>query len=136
MAELTVPEDSVFDEGPIKAPAHATGALVLISLAMMISLAFGAVGLAVGMRASSPESVQSIFPLIFVFLFMSSMSLLISSAVLALPIGVLAGLGAPLWLMALAPVYGLVLAEAGRRLAATRAYPRLPELLASVSRAS
>lgn len=51
------------------------GALVLIALATVISLAFGAVGLAVGMRANSPESVQSLFPLIFVFLFMSSMSL-------------------------------------------------------------
>jgi ABC-2 type transport system permease protein len=51
------------------------GALVLIALAIAISLAFGSVGLAVGMRSSTPESVQSLFPLIFVFLFMSSMSL-------------------------------------------------------------
>jgi ABC-2 type transport system permease protein len=51
------------------------GALVLIGLSIVISLAFGSIGLAVGMRSSSPESVQSIFPLIFVFLFMSSMSL-------------------------------------------------------------
>jgi ABC-2 type transport system permease protein len=51
------------------------GAVVLIALATVISLAFGSVGLFAGMRANSPESVQSIFPLIFVFLFMSSMSL-------------------------------------------------------------
>ena len=51
------------------------GILVLIALATVISLAFGAVGLAIGLRTSSPESVQSLFPLIFVFLFMSSMSL-------------------------------------------------------------
>ncbi|HMA26300.1 MAG: ABC transporter permease [Solirubrobacterales bacterium] len=51
------------------------GALVMIALAIAISLAFGSVGLAVGMRSSTPESVQSLFPLIFVFLFMSSMSL-------------------------------------------------------------
>ncbi len=51
------------------------GALVLIALATVITLAFGSIGLYVGMRASSPESVQSLFPLIFVFLFMSSMSL-------------------------------------------------------------
>jgi len=51
------------------------GVLVLIALAIVISLAFGAVGLAVGLRTSSPESVQSLFPLIFVFLFLSSMSL-------------------------------------------------------------
>jgi ABC-2 type transport system permease protein len=51
------------------------GALVLIALSIAICLAFGSIGLAVGMRASSPESVQSLFPLIFVFLFLSSMSL-------------------------------------------------------------
>src|SRR3954466_7531482 len=41
------------------------GALVLIALAICITLAFGSIGLAVGMRASTPESVQSLFPLIF-----------------------------------------------------------------------
>ena len=51
------------------------GALVMIALSIVITLAFGSIGLAVGMRSSSPESVQSLFPLIFVFLFMSSMSL-------------------------------------------------------------
>jgi ABC-2 type transport system permease protein len=52
-----------------------SGALVLVALAILISMAFGSIGLAVGTRASAPESVQSLFPLIFVFLFMSSMSL-------------------------------------------------------------
>jgi ABC-2 type transport system permease protein len=52
-----------------------TGALVMIALAIVISLAFGSIGLAIGMRTSTPEAVQSLFPLIFVFLFMSSMSL-------------------------------------------------------------
>jgi ABC-2 type transport system permease protein len=51
------------------------GAVVLVALAIAITLAFGSVGLAVGMRSSTPEGVQSLFPLIFVFLFMSSMSL-------------------------------------------------------------
>jgi ABC-2 type transport system permease protein len=51
------------------------GALVLISLATLITLAFGSIGLIVGMRASSPENAQGIFPLVFVFLFMSSMAL-------------------------------------------------------------
>jgi len=51
------------------------GAVVLVLLAIAISLAFGSVGLAVGMRSSTPEAVQSLFPLIFVFLFLSSMSL-------------------------------------------------------------
>ncbi|HKH40382.1 MAG TPA: ABC transporter permease [Solirubrobacterales bacterium] len=51
------------------------GVLVMVALSIAISLAFGSVGLAVGMRVDAPEKVQSIFPLIFVFLFLSSMSL-------------------------------------------------------------
>jgi ABC-2 type transport system permease protein len=51
------------------------GALVLIALAIAICLAFGSIGLAIGMRVDAPEKVQSLFPLIFVFLFLSSMSL-------------------------------------------------------------
>jgi ABC-2 type transport system permease protein len=49
--------------------------VVMVALVIAISLAFGSVGLAVGMRVDAPEKVQSLFPLIFVFLFMSSMSL-------------------------------------------------------------
>jgi ABC-2 type transport system permease protein len=51
------------------------GALVLIALATLITLAFGSIGLIAGMRASTPENVQGLFPVIFVFLFMSSMAL-------------------------------------------------------------
>jgi ABC-2 type transport system permease protein len=51
------------------------GAMVLIALATLITLAFGSIGLIAGMRASTPENVQGLFPLIFVFLFMSSMAL-------------------------------------------------------------
>jgi ABC-2 type transport system permease protein len=51
------------------------GALVLIALSIAISLAFGSIGLAVGMRVDAPEKVQSLFPVIFVFLFLSSMNL-------------------------------------------------------------
>jgi ABC-2 type transport system permease protein len=51
------------------------GALVLIALSMVISLAFGSIGLAVGMRVDAPEKVQGLFPLIFVFLFLSSINL-------------------------------------------------------------
>jgi ABC-2 type transport system permease protein len=51
------------------------GALVLIALATLITLAFGSIGLIAGMRASSPENVQGLFPVIFVFLFLSSMAL-------------------------------------------------------------
>ena len=48
---------------------------MLIALATLITLAFGSIGLIAGMRASTPENVQGLFPLIFVFLFMSSMAL-------------------------------------------------------------
>jgi ABC-2 type transport system permease protein len=51
------------------------GAVVLIALATLITLAFGSIGLVAGMRASTPENVQGLFPLVFVFLFMSSMAL-------------------------------------------------------------
>jgi ABC-2 type transport system permease protein len=51
------------------------GALVLVVLSILICLAFGSIGLAVGMRVDAPEKVQSLFPLIFVFLFLSSMSM-------------------------------------------------------------
>ncbi len=40
----------------------------------MITLAFGSIGLFAGMRARSAEAVQGLFPVIFVFLFMSSMA--------------------------------------------------------------
>ena len=51
------------------------GALVLIALATVITLAFGSIGLIAGMRASTPENVQGIFPIIFVFLFVGFMAL-------------------------------------------------------------
>ena len=55
--------------------AGIAGALVLVALSVVITLAFGSIGLFAGMRASSAEAVQGLFPLIFVFLFLSSMSL-------------------------------------------------------------
>ena len=42
---------------------------------MLTALAFGALGLFVGLRTGSGEAVQSLFPLMFVFLFLSSASL-------------------------------------------------------------
>jgi ABC-2 type transport system permease protein len=51
------------------------GALVMIGLSVVITLAFGSIGLFAGARAKSAEAVQGIFPLLFVFLFLSSMSL-------------------------------------------------------------
>lgn len=51
------------------------GVLVLLALAVLISMAFGAVGLFLGLRTGSSEAVQGMFPLLFIFLFFSSMAL-------------------------------------------------------------
>jgi ABC-2 type transport system permease protein len=52
-----------------------TGVLVLLVLAMLIALAFASIGAFVGLRTGSGEAVQGVFPLFFVFLFLSSSSL-------------------------------------------------------------
>jgi ABC-2 type transport system permease protein len=51
------------------------GAVVLIALAMLVALAFGALGAIIGARTGSAEAVQGMFPLLFVFFFLSSMNL-------------------------------------------------------------
>jgi ABC-2 type transport system permease protein len=51
------------------------GVLVVIALAMVIALAFAGVGALIGLRSGSGEAVQGFFPLFFVALFLSSMSL-------------------------------------------------------------
>jgi ABC-2 type transport system permease protein len=51
------------------------GVLVLVVLALVISLAFASLGAFVGLRTGSGEAVQGFFPLFFVALFLSSMSL-------------------------------------------------------------
>jgi ABC-2 type transport system permease protein len=51
------------------------GILVLLSLSLVIALAFGALGLVIALRAGSGEGVQSTFPLLFFLLFVSSMNL-------------------------------------------------------------
>ena len=55
--------------------AGAAGVLVMLALALLIALAFAAVGAFVGLRTGSGEAVQGVFPLFFVFLFLSSSSL-------------------------------------------------------------
>lgn len=55
--------------------AGAGGALVLIALAVTITVAFGTIGLFAALRTGSGEAVQSLFPVFFVFLFLSSMAL-------------------------------------------------------------
>ena len=51
------------------------GVVVLVALSVLISLAFGALGLLVALRSGSGEAVQGMFPLFFILLFLSSASL-------------------------------------------------------------
>ncbi len=55
--------------------AGVPGVLVIVALALTMMLSFGAIGLFVALRAGSGEAVQGLFPVFFVFLFLSSMSL-------------------------------------------------------------
>lgn len=55
--------------------AGVAGVALLVVLAMLISLAFAALGAFVGLRTGTGEAVQGFFPLFFVALFLSSMSL-------------------------------------------------------------
>jgi ABC-2 type transport system permease protein len=55
--------------------AGAAGALVIVALALLVSLGFGAVGAFAALRTGSGEAVQGIFPLLFAALFLSSLSL-------------------------------------------------------------
>ena len=48
------------------------GALVLLALAMLVAVAFGSLGLTLGLRTGNGEAVQGAFPLLFVLLFLSS----------------------------------------------------------------
>jgi ABC-2 type transport system permease protein len=51
------------------------GAVVLLVLATLIAVAFGTLGAFFALRTGSGESVQGLFPLLFVLLFLSSMNL-------------------------------------------------------------
>jgi ABC-2 type transport system permease protein len=51
------------------------GALVIVALSVSITVAFGTIGLFVALRTGSGEAVQGLFPVFFVFLFLSAMSL-------------------------------------------------------------
>ena len=52
--------------------AGPAGVLVLFALSAMVGLAFGSIGLAIGLRTGNGEAVQGVFPLLFVLLFLSS----------------------------------------------------------------
>lgn len=55
--------------------AGAGGALAIVALSVTITVAFGTLGLFAALRTGSGEAVQSLFPVFFVFLFISSMAL-------------------------------------------------------------
>ena len=54
--------------------AGALGILVLLLFSAVISISFGAIGLFLALRTGSGEAIQGLFPLLFVFLFLSSMN--------------------------------------------------------------
>ena len=51
------------------------GAAVLLALSGLYALGFGAVGTFMALRTGSGEAIQGLFPLLFVFLFLSSMNI-------------------------------------------------------------
>jgi ABC-2 type transport system permease protein len=59
----------------VRLESGAAGGLVLIGLAVLISIGFGALGAFAALRTGSGEAVQSLFPVFFVFLFLSSMAM-------------------------------------------------------------
>jgi ABC-2 type transport system permease protein len=52
-----------------------SGGLVLLALTLTIVFAFGSIGVAAAFRFGNGEAVQGLFPVFFVFLFLSSISL-------------------------------------------------------------
>jgi ABC-2 type transport system permease protein len=51
------------------------GVLVIIVFAVLLTVGFGSIGLFIALRSGSGEVVQGMFPVFFVFLFLSSMAL-------------------------------------------------------------
>ena len=58
-----------------KLDAGLGGALVILVLGSLTAVAFGAIGCAAALRTGSGEAVQGLFPLFFMFIFLSSSSL-------------------------------------------------------------
>ncbi|MGN6557607.1 MAG: ABC transporter permease [Solirubrobacterales bacterium] len=55
--------------------AGAGGALMIILLSVSVTVSFGTIGLFAALRTGTGEAIQSLFPVFFVFLFLSSMAL-------------------------------------------------------------
>jgi ABC-2 type transport system permease protein len=54
--------------------AGAPGIVVLLFFAVLVSIGFGALGSFLALRTGSGEAIQGLFPVLFVFLFLSSMN--------------------------------------------------------------
>jgi ABC-2 type transport system permease protein len=54
--------------------AGVLGVLVLLVFAALVSIGFGALGCFLALRTGSGEAIQGLFPVLFVFLFLSSMN--------------------------------------------------------------
>ena len=61
--------------GGAEIAAGPAGVLVIVALAVAITLAFGTIGLFAALRTGTGEAVQGLFPVLFVFLLLSSMAL-------------------------------------------------------------
>lgn len=79
VAALGVLQSAVYMLMGVIAGAHLDagigGALVILALGSLTAVAFGAFGCAAALRTGSGEAVQGLFPLFFVFIFLSSSSL-------------------------------------------------------------
>jgi ABC-2 type transport system permease protein len=59
----------------VRLESGVAGAVVLLVLATLVAIAFGALGAFFALRTGSGEAVQGLFPLLFVGLFLSSMNM-------------------------------------------------------------
>lgn len=58
----------------VRFASGAPGILVLLAFAVLVSIGFGALGSFLALRTGSGEAIQGLFPVLFVFLFLSSMN--------------------------------------------------------------
>jgi ABC-2 type transport system permease protein len=59
----------------VRLESGVAGAVLLFAFATLVALGFGALGTFAALRTGSGEAVQSLFPVFFVFLFISSMNI-------------------------------------------------------------
>jgi ABC-2 type transport system permease protein len=59
----------------VRPESGVVGVFLIVLLGVLVALAFGAIGAFLALRTGSGEAIQALFPLFFVFLFLSSMNL-------------------------------------------------------------